>query len=171
MDQSDLLVDAFGRLPGVVRRTVSDLDAAALNRRPYPQGNSISWLIWHLSRVQDHQVAEVAGREQAWTAEGWATRLGLPLAVEDTGYGHTSEQVAKVQVPSSELLLGYYDDVAASTAAFVSGLSAEDLDRIVDRAWDPPVTLGVRLVSTLADCLEHAGQAAYVRGMVLAGPS
>ncbi|MDM7991400.1 DUF664 domain-containing protein [Arthrobacter sp. zg-Y877] len=171
MNQSDLLVDAFGRLPGAVRRAVNNLDAAALNRRPYPEGNSISWLIWHLARVEDHQVAEVAGQEQAWTADGWADRVGLPLAVEDTGYGHTSEQVALVQVRSAETLLGYYDDVHSRTAAFVSGLSAEDLEVIVDRAWDPPVTLGVRLVSTLADCLEHVGQAAYVRGMVMAGRS
>ncbi|MCC9144543.1 MULTISPECIES: DUF664 domain-containing protein [unclassified Arthrobacter] len=171
MNQSDLLVDAFGRLPGAVRRAVNNLDAAALNRRPYPDGNSISWLIWHLARVEDHQVAEVAGQEQAWTADGWADRVGLPLAVEDTGYGHTSEQVSLVQVRSAETLLGYYDDVHSRTAAFISGLSAEDLDAVVDRAWDPPVTLGVRLVSTLADCLEHVGQAAYVRGMVMAGRS
>ena len=169
MDQSDLLIDAFGRLPGAVRRTVNDLDAQALNWRPYPEGNSISWLIWHLARVEDHQVAEVAGREQAWTAGGWAERVGLPLPVEDTGYGHTSDQVALVQVHSADVLLGYYDDVHARTADFVSGLTAENLDQVVDRAWDPPVTLGVRLVSTLADCLEHVGQAAYVRGMVLAG--
>ncbi|WP_146360419.1 mycothiol transferase [Arthrobacter yangruifuii] len=168
MNQSDLLIDAFGRVPGIVRRVVNNLDAAALNHRPYPEGNSVSWLIWHLSRVEDHQIAEVAGQEQAWTADGWAERVGLPLAVEDTGYGHTSEQVGLVQVHSSELLLGYYDEVHSRTEAFVSGLSEEELDQIVDRAWDPPVTLGVRLVSTLADCLEHAGQAAYVRGMVLA---
>ncbi|UWX96847.1 DinB family protein [Arthrobacter zhaoxinii] len=168
MNQSDLLVDAFGRLPSAVRRAVNNLDAGTLNHRPYPDGNSVSWLIWHLSRVEDYQVAEVAGQEQVWTANGWAERVGLPLAVEDTGYGHTSEQVAQVQVESAELLVGYYGDVHSRTAAFVSGLSGEDLEQIVDRAWDPPVTLGVRLVSTLADCLEHVGQAAYVRGMVLA---
>ncbi|MCC3294207.1 DinB family protein [Arthrobacter sp. zg-Y411] len=167
MDQSDLLIDAFGRLPETVRRTVQDLDADALNHRPYPEGNSIAWLIWHLGRVEDAQIADVAGQEQAWTADGWAKRVGLPLAVEDTGYGHTSEQVAQVRVHSAEVLLGYYDDVHARTEAFVSRLSAQDLDQVVDRAWDPPVTLGVRLVSILADCLEHAGQAAYVRGLVL----
>ena len=168
MDQSDLLIDAFGRLPATVRRTVRDLDADALNHRPYPEGNSISWLIWHLGRVEDAQIADVAGQEQAWTADGWAERVGLPLPVEDTGYGHTAEQVAQVRVASAKTLLDYYDDVHSRTEAFVSGLSAQDLDRVVDRGWDPPVTLGVRLVSILADCLEHAGQAAYLRGLVLA---
>ncbi|MCC3282913.1 MULTISPECIES: mycothiol transferase [Arthrobacter] len=169
MEASDLLVDAFGRLPQTVNRVLTGLDADQLNHRPYPDGNSIAWLIWHLARVEDAQVSDVAGHQQVWTAEGWADRVGLPLAVEDTGYGHTSEEVARVRVQSGEVLQGYYDAVSARTIAFVSGLGPSDLDRVVDTSWDPPVTLGVRLVSSLADCLEHAGQAAYIRGMLASG--
>ena len=44
----------------------------------------------------------------------------------------------------------------------LEGLAPDDLDRVVDRRWDPPVTLGVRLVSIADDSLQHAGQAAYV---------
>ncbi len=54
----------------------------------------------------------------------------------------------------------------ARTAEFVAGLSAADLDRVVDESWDPPVTLGVRLVSVVDDDAQHAGQAAYVRGLL-----
>lgn len=167
MESSDLLADAFGRLPGSVEHVVHGLSPRALNHRPYPEGNSISWLIWHLSRVQDAQVSAVAGQEQVWLAK-WADRLGLPLPPADTGYGHTSEQVAKVQVNNAEELQGYFEAVNEQTIAFVSGLTASDLDRVVDTSWDPPVTLGVRLISSLADCLEHVGQAAYVRGMLSA---
>ncbi|WP_312178448.1 mycothiol transferase [Arthrobacter sp.] len=169
MEPSDLLIDAFGRLPGTVRRALHGLPVDQLNHRPYPEGNSIAWLIWHLARIEDAQIAAVAGHQQAWTAEGWAHRVGLPLAVEDTGYGHTSGEVAKVQVQSAEVLQGYYDAVNARTMAFVSGLTPADLDQVVDRSWDPPVTLGARLISSLADCLEHAGQAAYIRGMFAGG--
>lgn len=171
MEPSDLFIDAFGRLPQAVRRAVHGLDAGTLNHRPYPQGNSISWLVWHLARSEDAQLAPLAGHEQAWTAEGWYERVGLPLAVEDTGYGHTSEQVAAVRVQSTDVLLGYYEAVHSRTAAFVSGVAAADLDAVVDTAWDPPVTLGVRLVSILGDGLEHVGQAAYLRGMLLAAGS
>jgi hypothetical protein len=43
-----------------------------------------------------------------------------------------------------------------------------DLARTVDDRWDPPVTLGVRLVSIADDSLQHVGQAAYLRGLLSA---
>jgi hypothetical protein len=119
-----------------------------------------------LTRVQDDHVAEVAEREQIWTADGWASRFSLPLEDADTGYGHSTEDVAKVRVASGDLLTGYYDAVHAATLGYLRGLDEGDLDRIVDRRWTPAVTLGVRLISVLDDDLQHAGQAAYVRGLL-----
>ena len=52
------------------------------------------------------------------------------------------------------------------TLQYLDGIGEADLDRIVDRRWDPPVTLGVRLVSVADDDIQHAGQAAFVRGVV-----
>ena len=66
----------------------------------------------------------------------------------------------------AELLLGYHDDVHRQTSAFLGTLAAPDFDRVVDRSYDPPVTLGTRIVSVIADDLEHAGQAAFVRGVL-----
>ena len=112
----------------------------------------------------DH-IAAVAGTEQLWTTGGWHAKFALPLPASDTGYGHSSAEVAAVQVTSASLLLGYYDAVHARTLAFLATVAPADLDRIVDTRFDPPVTLGVRLVSIVDDCLEHVGQAAYVRGL------
>ena len=89
----------------------------------------------------------------------------MPFDPRDTGYGHQAHDVAAVQVGSGELV-GYHDAVHQQTTRFVQGLSDADLARIVDRSWDPPVSLGVRLVSVLADDLQHAGQAAFVRGVL-----
>ena len=44
-----------------------------------------------------------------------------------------------------------------------------DLERVVDTSWDPPVTLGVRLISVISDDLQHAGQAAYAAGLLKQG--
>lgn len=51
------------------------------------------------------------------------------------------------------------------SADYLAGLDAADLDEVIDRHWDPPVTRGVRLVSVYADALQHVGQAAYVLGL------
>jgi hypothetical protein len=165
MTSAELLVDAFGRIRGVVHRVVEGLTPEQLAFRLDPETNSIAWLVWHLTRIQDDHVAGVAGAEQVWTSHGWVERFGLPFDPRDTGYGHRADEVAAVRV-AGELLVGYYDAVHEQTARYVERLGDADLARIVDRSWDPPVTLGVRLVSVIADDLQHAGQAAFVRGIL-----
>ncbi|MGD3108848.1 mycothiol transferase [Streptomyces sp. YGL11-2] len=163
---TDLLVDAFGRVREAVLEVVDGLSADELSTRPDGRGNSIGWLVWHLTRIQDDHVAGAAGTEQIWTADGWCAGFGLPFAPEDTGYGHTRKDVAAVRGLSAPLLTVYHEAVHDNTVRYVSGLAAKDFDRVVDRGWTPPVTLGVRLVSVIADDLQHAGQAAYVRGLL-----
>jgi len=157
--------DAFGRIRDHVHHVLEGIPAEALTFRADSQANSIAWLVWHLTRVQDDHVAEVAGHEQVWVAGGWAELFSLELEVGDIGYGHNSGQVALVKA-GAELLGSYHDAVFEKTAEYVVGLSAEALDRVVDRRFHPPVTLGARLVSVIADDLQHVGQAALLRGLV-----
>lgn len=166
MDTKDLLLEAFGRIPERARDVVAGLSGDQLSARVDGRANSVAWLVWHLARVQDDHVSDVAGTEQAWTAEGWVERFALPFDAADTGFGHTDEQVSAVRVDDADLLTGYLDAVHERTVAFVSGLSDTDLDRVVDTRWDPPVTLGVRLVSVIDDDLEHLGQAAFSKGLL-----
>lgn len=166
MDVSDLLVEEFGRLPELVHSAVDGLDVDTLTRAPREGANTIAWLVWHLTRVQDHHISELASAEQRYLADGWHERFGRGPDPEDHGYGHTVTDVASVRPAEAGDLAAYYDAVHARTIDFLSGLSATDLDRVVDERWDPPVTLGVRLTSLLGDDLQHAGQAAYVRGLL-----
>jgi len=166
MTSASLLTDAFERVRETVYDAVMGLTAEQLAFRPYPAGNSIAWLVWHLTRIQDDHVAGVAETGQVWESGDWAPRFGLPTGSMDTGYGNTSEQVAAIIVESAEVLTAYYDAVHERTIRYVSTLTDDDLPRIVDKSWDPPVTLAVRLVSVIDDDLEHAGQAAYLRGMI-----
>src|SRR4051794_41648329 len=136
MRSRELLLYAYGQIQETLRAAVEGLDPDQLTARVGPEANTIAWLAWHLTRVQDDHVAEVAGREQVWTAEGWAERFGLPFPASATGYGFDEEQVAAVRLPSVVLLLGYADAVHAQTAQFLDGLSDDDLDRVVDRSWD-----------------------------------
>ncbi len=166
MNAADLLCDHFDRISEVVNAAVNGLTPDQLSYRPDADANSIAWLVWHLTRVQDDHIAEVAGTDQLWTHEGWAKRFGLPFDDAAHGYGHSSKDVAKVTVESGDLLTGYLDAVSAHTKKYVSTLTDKDLDKVVDTRWDPPVTLGVRLVSVIGDDLQHAGQASYIRGLI-----
>jgi uncharacterized damage-inducible protein DinB len=162
----ELLTHAYEQIQDILRRAVDGLGAEQLSARVGPEANTVGWLAWHLLRVQDDHVADVAGVEQVWTAQRFAERFGLPFDPAATGYGFSPEEVAAVRIDSADLLLEYGQAVHAQTARFLEGLSDGDLDRVVDTRWDPPVTLGVRLVSVLADDLQHVGQAAYVRGLL-----
>jgi hypothetical protein len=160
----ELLRDAFTRLIEHVDELTDGLTDHQANYRPSPSANSIAWLIWHSARVQDFQLAPIAGVEQVWKTGGWVDRFGLALPRNDTGYGHGPSEVAKVQAPA-ELLAGYYHAVHELTLKFVAAVTAQDLERIVDRNWDPPVTASARIVSIIDDCAQHLGQAAYLLGI------
>ena len=165
MTPAELLIDSFGRVAEGVHDVVDGLDEAQLAHRPGPDANPIGWLVWHLLRVQDDHVADVAGTEQVWTAQGFADRFGLPFEAADTGYGQSSEAVGQVRVQAGPLQ-EYAAAVHEQTLGFLQGLTPEDLDRVVDERWEPPVTLGARLVSVVGDDTQHLGQAAYVRGLL-----
>ena len=165
MTPAELLIDSFERVRESVDAVLDGLGDDDLVARPAEDANTIAWLVWHLTRVQDDHVADVAGREQVYTADGFADRFGLPFDDGAIGYGQTTDEVGQVRAPA-DLLGAYHHAVHARTVDYLRGLEADDLDRVVDDRWDPPVTLGVRLVSVVNDDTQHVGQAAYVRGLL-----
>jgi uncharacterized damage-inducible protein DinB len=166
VDIPALLLEIYGRIPPLAEGAVDGLSAEQLTAAPSPGANTIGWLIWHLTRVQDHHVAELVGEDQVWTTGEWASRCGLEPDPTNTGYGHGPDEVRCVQPEAPDALLDYLNVVQERTARVLAGITSEDLDRVVDTRWDPPVTMGVRLVSIADDCIQHAGQAAYVRGLL-----
>jgi hypothetical protein len=165
MRTADVLLDAFGRIREEVHEAVDGLSATELAFRVDPEANTVAWLVWHLTRIQDDHVADAFGSEQVWRTGGWMERFALPFSPRATGFGHSSDDVAAVRVESPDLLTGYYDAVHDVTIGYVETVTDADLARIVDKSWDPPVSLGVRLVSVISDDLQHVGQAAFVAGV------
>ncbi|MGD0702253.1 MAG: DUF664 domain-containing protein [Trebonia sp.] len=166
---AELLVDGFGRIRENVEDVLSGLTPDQLARQVAPGANPISWLVWHLTRVQDDHVAKAFGAEQIWSSGGWARRFGLRPSTMDIGYGHSASQVTEIgaATASAELLAEYHEATHAQTVKLVAEVTNADLDRIVDTHWTPHVTLAVRLVSVLDDDMQHSGQAAYIRGLLL----
>ena len=157
-----LLSDAFGRVRELVQGLTDGLDEHAATFRVDGEANTPTWLLWHLTRIQDDHVADLARVEQAWT--WWRDRFDLPLPDADTGFGHGPDEVASVRAAAA-LLDGYHADVHTMTLSYLERLTPDELERVVDRRWDPPVTASTRLVSVLGDCWQHLGQAAFVMGV------
>ncbi len=165
---ADVLLEAFGRIPELVHAVVDGLPPALLSRMPEVDGrrnNSIGWLVWHVGRMEDAQVAALSGAPEVH-ADGWQERIGAPYPASTHGYGMTLDDVARFTATSPGVLADYYDAVHARTVEVVRSLDAAGLTRIVDERWDPPVTALVRLVSIVDDAAQHAGQAAYVAGLL-----
>ena len=166
MDSNELLADAVGRIRDLVHSTIDHLDTAQLGWQPDEGGNSIGWLLWHLTRVQDAHVAEFLDDDQLWVRDGFATELGFEADPTNSGYGHGSSEAAALRIVRPDRLIAYHDAVADRSLARLETLDARAFDLVVDESWDPPVTEGVRWVSIVSDCLQHVGQAAYVRGLL-----
>ena len=164
MDTRELLVDQVGRIHELHAAVVDGLDLETAHRRPLDRGNPVVWLLWHAARVQDDHVSGLSGDPQAWA--GWSDRFDLPLPAEDFGYGHGPDDVAAVRVDDLDLLVASPTAVPAGTLAYRRRVAAAEPDGVGADQWDPPVTAGVRLVSVIGDCLQHLGQAAYVKGLL-----
>ena len=162
---SDLLVDTLSRVRENVHAVLESTPQDRLARPPAEGANTVAWLVWHIARGLDEQCGEVFGYAPVWEAGGWRERMALPLPADAHGYGMTFDEVLRVQA-SAEHLRGYVDDTCAAAEQALRGVTDDDLDRVVDEGWDPPVTLAVRLVSVLDDCTQHVGQAAYASGIL-----
>jgi hypothetical protein len=163
---TDILIDSITRIKETSTRAVKGLTAAQLEARVDPEANTIAWLLWHIGRVQDAQVASAVGAQQLWSTEGWMDRFALPFEPGETGYAHTVADVGRVSGVSAELLAEYVTAVCDRTIDYLGRTEDGELGRIVDTNWNPPVTLAARLVSVVSDDLQHAGQAAFIRGVI-----
>lgn len=171
METADVLVEAYRRIQQLVAQATLGLNSTQLSYRPQPNTNSIAWLVWHLTRIQDDHISAIDGSEQVWVSSSWATELGLPADASNLGQGDGPEEVAAIQPEGPEALVGYHDEVAERSLGYLGSIDADELDRIIDRSYTPPVSVGVRLVSVLSDNLQHAGQARYLRGMLDRAPA
>ena len=167
MEWQQLMNDGYGRILQIVERALKDLTPDDLNELPHPDCNSIGWLVWHLTRVQDHHLADLIGEEQLWVRDGWHTKFNRPPDPKDVGGGHSQEDVAAFRSPSTETLLEYYRATLERSKRYINSLSASDLARELNEPqYQPLPTVGVRIISVLSDNLQHAGQVAYVRGLL-----
>jgi hypothetical protein len=167
MNINDMLIEGYGRIVPFLKHVLDGIPQEKLDWRPHPDANSIGWLAWHMIRQQDAQVASLMEKDQIWISEGFHSLFDRPADPGDTGFGQTPEQVAAFESPEVSAFLAYADAVVQRSIAYFEQLSEEELDRELDEPqYTPLPTVGIRLVSILEDSQLHAGQAAYLRGLI-----
>lgn len=159
-----VLSDGFDAVRAVVHEALDGVAGEELTHRLDADANSLGWLVWHLTRVQDSMVCAALGLDDLWSAQGWDARFAMAGSAA-TGEGHTSEQVATVRADAATLL-GYHDAVHARTSAELAKLDDTLLSEPLRIDGEPPTTVGAWLVMALGGDLQHAGQAAFVRGIL-----
>jgi len=165
--QIDLNAFAILLLEGAyrtVQQAVEGLTDEQLYRQPSPDTNSVGWLAWHMSRWMDQFAARALGEEQIWILQDWPGRFDVDP--ERTGQGDSLEQVAAFR-PSREILLGYVNAAYQSTIERIARITPERLlqDASYAKGREPrPVWRS--LIGTIADASQHAGQIAYLRGLI-----
>lgn len=158
----NMLLDGFGRIHQGVSEVLDGLDLDDLRWRPEAEANPIGWLIWHLTRQQDAQLAHLRGDEAVWA--DWRGRFSLPYPPDAHGYGMSSADVGRFTVNDPQLLGDYQSATHDATTGIIDRLSADEFERVLDGPYQ--VTVAVRLYSVLEDATKHLGQAEYLRGMI-----
>jgi len=166
MRVGEYLVEAYGRISPLVHRATEGLGVEQLCHRIEPGANTIAWLVWHLSRIQDQHLSELLDEPELWSDRSWVQTTGVDRDPVTRGQGDGPAEVAALRPAGPDGLLAYHDTVTARTAKYLGGADKAELDRIIDFSYDPPVSVGVRLASVLSDNLQHSGQALYLRGVL-----
>lgn len=167
MEWQDLLKDGYSRIYEYMKHTLKGLDQNDLNWQPRNDSNSIGWLAWHITRQQDAQISSLIGEDQIWIKDRWFMRFNRPDDRNDVGFGHTKKQVQDFRSPDISILLDYQKAVSKRSMDYFMTLSKTDLEKELDEPWfHPTPTIGVRIISILEDSLLHAGQMAYIRGLI-----
>ncbi len=71
MEWQELVIDSYGRILEILESALEGLTQDDLNVQPHSDSNSIGWLVWHLTRVQDDHIADLMGEEQLWIEDEW----------------------------------------------------------------------------------------------------
>ena len=131
MDARELFYQRYDAIHGAfVDDLFAELTDAQVRARPHGL-NSVAWLVWHATRVEDAAVNRfVADRPQVLAEAGWNRRLGADR--RDVGSGMNAAEVDALGAQIDPAALrGYARDVADRTRSVVAALAASAWDEIV----------------------------------------
>ena len=147
-----------------LKKVVEGLAPVELRWEPTLASNSISWIVWHMARVEDRWVNRVLrGDVESWIRDGWHEKFGM--SEEAHGYGETEEQVRAMPDVEMSDLLAYFDAVRQSTLAYLEQMISTDIETTYSHPRLANLTGGWILGHILVEESQHLGQVTYIRGM------
>jgi hypothetical protein len=163
MQLARALVKSLEQSHGYLIKALDGLTQEEAAWAPAAESNSIAFILWHVTRIEDYFIVRVIQREtELYESEGWREKLGTPA--KETGYEYTLEQLRAWPVPKLELIRGYADSVRKRTLDLLNNITPERLDELArhDRS---PDTIGDILGRITTEIALHTGQIAYIRGL------
>ena len=163
MDVKEMFTYSLKESWTFLSEALEGLSQEEVNWAPAPHCNSIAFILWHVTRVEDVLIHPISQRIAGvyWT-QGWQERLGIPAT--EIGYQYTEEQLQAWSAPKFEDLQEYAQAVHERTLAFVETLTPEKLLE-VPRPDYPNQTIGVILAHLATEIAQHVGQISYLRGV------
>ncbi len=166
MKTSDFILNMLDRIQNAQMTAVDGLSHEELTWRPGADANSIGFILWHQTRVEDILVQGMIQRKpQVWTSDKWAEKLNLSEKLQDTGYGYTAEQITAFPVPKLDDLLDYSKATRAKTVEYLKAVAAEELDKVIKTPVFGDIPIAQIFIILLGDTIQHTGQIAYLRGL------
>jgi hypothetical protein len=163
MQLAEAMVKSLEQSQGYLTKALDGLTQEEAAWSPAAESNSIAFILWHVTRVEDFFVIRVIQRGvELYEAEGWREKLGTPA--KDTGFDYTLEQLRAWPVPKLEIIRGYSESVRKKTLALLNSISPERLSELA-RPDRSPDSVGDILCRITTEIALHVGQIAYIRGI------
>ena len=167
MTLNRFIEDAFQKEHEFLMDVLSGLTPEEQAWRAGPDANSITWILWHMLRVEDMWFQFFIQRKnEIWERDGWNEKFGLPI--RDNGFGHTSEEVAAFPTLDLAELIGYGDAVRAETLDYLRGVTPEEFER-VPREQRPEMSVAAIFRQVIGEVYQHQGHIAYLKGLLRSG--
>jgi len=161
MEARKLILNSLEQSQGYLTKALDGLTQEEAAWSPGVECNSITFILWHLSRVEDFFVNRVIQRQkELYEAENWQEKLGTPVKA----YQYTVEELQAWPVPKLEVLREYANSVREKTLALIQSIPPEKLSELA-RPDRPPDTIGDILSRISTEIAMHVGQIAYLRGV------
>ena len=162
MDAKELISRSLEQSGGYLTKALDGLTQEEAAWSPGAECNSITFILWHMTRVEDFFVNRVIQREkELYEAEGWQEKLGTPIKASR----YSAKELQAWKAPQLDDLRNYANAIREKTLTFLQSATPEKLSEEVVRPNRPTDSVIGILGRISRETALHARQITYLRGV------